>query len=417
VTAAGPTADDFVPIRTKPHTVLLTILLLFVAQTMVPVLVALVGADTGLGPIAIGILVAIPLTVGLVADIPFAWASDRIGRRPMLMGSALAGVCGALTLAIGRGVPILIVGVSLWGLAFSMGSSPILALLSETTDQIGQARIQAINGAVQGVSAFLGAALAGAISARAGPYLGFLAAVALMVGVGALGSFIREPPRSVLQGKDFRLASALAPYLEVPRLLRTRPILLACAVGAALYTLQFVVVGNSFVPVFLVSTAGQSSADVGFLLAVRGLVAAGASLAFALLVRRLGVPTLMIGPTLIGMAGVVLVPVVAGTAFQPIAFALQGIGVGFAPATINVLIASTTATSERALAFSTSVLLGRGLALVAPLSLGAAASRLGYEVLFYVAALAGTSAVALMALLLRRFVGSDASNRQLPPPR
>lgn len=383
--------------------ILATVFVLFAVQTMVSVLVPLVASGTGYGTTTIGILVAIPVGVGLATDIPFAKLSDVFGRRPAIIAGAAFGATAAVVFVSGSSLVVLVVGSILLGLALSMAIGPALAFVTEAVHPEQHARIQGFNGAVQGLSALLGAAAVGVLATSAGPALAFLCTAGLWAVAIVLALPIRERPRGGRLALPAHPVGAIVkPYVRVLRLLRHEPRMVMAGTAALLYGLQFLTVGNAFVPVFLVGTGGYSGADAGLLLGARSLVAALASLSFGFTVRRIGMVKSVVVPNAIGIVGLGLVPLLAGSPLLLLAFVLQGIGVAFGPATVNLLITTSTSDSERALGFSAMNVMARTAGVLIPLVLGVAASVGGFTALFTVTEIIGALMIASLILLARR---------------
>jgi MFS family permease len=396
-------------VTTNVRLILATVFLVFATQTIVSVLVPLAASQIGLGTSVIGLLVALPLAVGIVTDIPLAKASDVFGRRPALIAGSVIGGLGAIALMTGSGVLSLVVGSLLFGLSFSSTIGPALAFVTEAATPTNHARIQGFNGAIQGLSALVGATAAGAVTANWGVRVAFLSTAALMVGVIVLAWPVWERPKvrpSIALGDTTR--TLFRSYVRVVHLLRQEPAMLMAGAGAALYGFQFLIVGNAFVPVFLVRSEGFSSADAGLLLGLRSLVATGLSLTFGLVVARLGMVRLIVLTNALGIVGIGLVPVLSGSLLIVGAFLLQGVGIAFSAATVNLLITSATTESERALGFSAAILPAKVTGVILPIVLGLSALVGGYGALFLVAEVMGALMVATIVVLARHAVSVES---------
>lgn len=379
------------------------VFLVFAAQTVVSVMVPLAATAVEVDASTIGLLVSIPLAVGMVTDLPLARASDHYGRRPALVAGSTAGVVAAIVLMIGESVPYLIAGSLLVGLALSLLIGPSLAFVTELSTPENHPQVQGFNGAIQGLSALLGAVAVGVLVARIGFQAGFVSVVALMLAVAALTWPIRERSRT-RDGDARRLRpdSLLLPYLRAIRMMREEPAMVVAALAGGLYTVIVLVVGNAFVPVYLVTMEGFSGADAGGFLAVRSLVAALTSLTFGAVVARTGMIRLIISANTLGIVGLSLVPVLAQTPLLAGAFVMQGVGIAFGPATSNILVTSATSETERALGFSATQFTARVIGVIMPIVLGISASIAGFGALFLVTQLVGLAMLAAIALLARK---------------
>jgi MFS family permease len=396
--------------------ILLTVFLLVIVQTMVSVLIPLVASQEGVGAFLIGILVAVPLGVRIATDIPSAKTSDLIGRRPLLITGALVGGLGAMALLAGQTIGFLVAGSLLFGLSFSLVTGPAQAFLTEAASPRHHARIQGFNGAIQGISALTGAAAAGVVASRWGLNFAVAVTAALMAAIVLLALAIRERQRGWtrhIPRNPFQ--SLVRSYARVIGLLLAERNLMIAGTAALLYWFQFLIVGNAFVPVFLVRGEGFSSADAGFLLGWRSLVGAGLSLTFGFVAPRIGIVRSIVVTNALGIAGIGLVPILADSPLIIAAFALQGVGLAFGPASTNVLTASATAESERALGFSATSLLATAAGVFLPLVLGISASVGGYPGLFLVAELLGFLMVTALIVFSWRASGRAASDRAVDP--
>jgi MFS family permease len=389
-------------VNSNVRLILADVFLLSIVQTMISVLIPLVASDRGLETSVIGLLVALPLAVGLVTDIPAAKASDHFGRRPALASGSVIGGIGAIILLGGHSLPILVAGSLLFGLSISWTMGPALAFVTEAANADDHARIQGYNGAIQGLGAISGAAVVGGVVAIWGPQAAFASIAATLAMVIVLAIRTHERPRVRATRSKFDPIIAVARgYYQVARMLLQEPRMRIASIIVLMYWFQVIVLGNGFVPVFLVGTKGFSSAEAGLLLALRSLVAAGLSLTFGIVVGKFGMVDTITFTSALGIAGIGLVPILVGSPFLAVAFALQGAGAAFVPATCNLLITSSTSESERALGFSAANLVARSAGLVLPIVLGVAASVGGYVTLFLVAVLLSVGMVATLVGLAR----------------
>lgn len=386
------------------------VFLVFAAQTVVSVLVPLAATAVDLDASTIGLLVSIPLAVGILTDLPLAKASDHYGRRPALVAGSTTGVLAAIVLMIGGSVPYLIAGSLLVGVSLSLLIGPSLAFVTELATAENHARVQGFNGAIQGLSALLGALAIGVLVASVGIRAGFVSVVALMLGVAALTWPIRERSRERNgDARNVRPASLLLPYWRAIHMMREEPAMVIAGLVAGLYTVIVLVVGNAFVPVYLVTSEGFSGADAGGFVAVRSVVAALVSLTFGTVVAKTGMIRLIISTNTLGIVGLGLVPLLAQTPLLGGAFIIQGVGIAFGPATANLLVTSATIGAERALGFSATQFTGRVIGVIMPIVLGVTASIAGFGALFLVTQMLGLAMVSAIAILAK-----EAARRGTP---
>jgi len=383
--------------------ILLTVFLLTVVQTIVSVLIPLIASQNGFGTVLIGLLVTLPLAVKFATDIPSATISDLAGRRPLLVAGGVIGGLGAIALVAGDSFVFLVAASLLFGLSFSLTIGPAQAYLTEAVIPGEHARIQGFNGGIQGLGALAGAAAAGVMATRWGMDVVFVATGALMATIVVCALTIRERSRAWTRGVPNDPFRALVrSYEHAARLVLAQPRIMMAAVSGLLYTFQSLIVGNAFVPVFLVNSQGFSSADAGLLIGWRSLIGAGLSLTFWFVAARFGMVRSIVVSNAVGIAGIALVPILADSPLLVGAFALQGVGLAFGPATFNMLTTSATTESERALGFSAASLLATAAGIVLPIVLGISASIGGYSALFLVATLLGLLMVSALIVFARR---------------
>lgn len=78
----------------------------------------------GAAPIQIGIILGAFGAAMTLTHIPAGHLSDRIGRRPLLVGAWLIGVAAALVMAVAPSLPVLIIGLLLYG-STALVASPL----------------------------------------------------------------------------------------------------------------------------------------------------------------------------------------------------------------------------------------------------------------------------------------------------
>jgi MFS family permease len=181
----------------------------------------------------------------------------------------------------------------------------------------------------------------------------------------------------------------------------TRPPLQLSALVSLIFNSVVFVVGNSFLPIYIVRDLGQSAVLAGTLLAARNVAMTVASPLFGLAVARFGLIATMLGSNSVAVLGMVGVALVPDPQFLYIPLALAGFGTGFAAATANTLVTDATARHERALGFATNSLVARGGSIVSPLVFGAILEISGSAAVFSAAGLLGIAYIAAMAARVR----------------
>lgn len=378
---------------------------LFATQTVALVLIPLVAADFDLPGIVIGLLVGVPAGLGLMTDVPVADASDRVGRRlPMLLGAGLGLLAGVL-IAFADSLARLVLGVLAFGLSFSLSAGPALAYVTEACRPEDHARVQGYNGGVQGLSALGGAALIALAVERFGPERSALLVTGLMALALVLFLPLHETVRSGWSARDHSLPAS---YVRVLRLLATRPQLQLAGLIGLVFGAVVMVVGNAFVPLYIVRELDRSAVLAGSLLTARNIAMTLTSPLFGVSVARYGLVPTLLGANAVAVAGVLAMAVFHDPLVLVAPLLLQGAGIGFAAATANVLVTSATRRHERALGFAATSLVARAGSLSSPIIFGAVLDAAGMPAVFLTAGVLGVLCVIAMAV---RTLTTDETNR------
>lgn len=375
--------------------ILLVVFLLFISLTVGAVLMPLAATTIGLGTATIGLLVALPQATGLIVDIPLAGWSDAVGRRvPIIVGCGAGILAGAIFASSDSFVHLAIAALVL-GLVMSLSTGPALAFVTEVVAPEAHARVQGYNGAIQGLSALTGAAAVGVLVPAFGPRLSFWSIPIVLAGVAVITSRMREEQRPISR-HPLSVRAMLSRYRRVLQLIAGKPAIRMAGTVSALYQLQMVTLGNSFVPIYLISVNGMTATAVAGLLTVRSFVSVVLSVGFGRTFARHGIVRPIVVGNILGLASVMLVPLTADPLALVALFAGQGAGVAFGPATANLLVTSATGEGERAIGFSANSLIGKVGGLSLPLLLGASAALGGFVLLFEVAAAIGAALIIAM---------------------
>jgi MFS family permease len=172
-------------------------------------------------------------------------------------------------------------------------------------------------------------------------------------------------------------------------------------------TSHFAIIGGSFVPLLIVRGLGASATLAGAALALRNLAAAATSPLFAVTMIRFGLTRPVIVGGIVATTAVFFMSFVPGLSVLCALLAVQGIGIGLAPATANTLIARSTRTTERALGFAAQSVPARANSFCLPLLLGFALELADLRAVFTVAAVI----TGLFTLVLAR-LAAKASEAQ-----
>lgn len=178
---------------------------------LLPVLAPYAARLPGATPTLIGLAVGGYGLSQAALQIPLGMISDRIGRKPVIIGGLMVFALGSVIAALGDTIQVVIIGRILQGAGAI--SATLSALVTDGTREQVRTRSMAIYGVGIGLSFMLALVIGPAIAAYAGvPVLFWLAATLAFVGIGLLQLLpdgIEQPAAS----PEWNLRSALRPDL------------------------------------------------------------------------------------------------------------------------------------------------------------------------------------------------------------
>jgi len=178
---------------------------------LLPVLAPYAARLPGATPTLIGLAVGGYGLSQAALQIPLGMLSDRIGRKPVIIGGLVVFALGSVIAALGDTIQVVIIGRILQGAGAI--SATLSALVTDGTREQVRTRSMAIYGVGIGLSFMLALVIGPAIAAYAGvPVLFWMAATLAVVGVGLL----RLLPAGIEQPAappEWNLRSALRPDL------------------------------------------------------------------------------------------------------------------------------------------------------------------------------------------------------------
>jgi MFS family permease len=144
------------------------------------------GLNIGLAP-----LVLVTMNVVYAGSAyPVGVLSDRVERRLLLAAGFLVLIAADLVLAFAPGLPLVMVGIGLWGLHMGMTQGLLAALVADTVPQALRGSAFGVFNFVGGTALLLASVLAGFLWELVGPSATFICGAALtavgLVGAGAL---------------------------------------------------------------------------------------------------------------------------------------------------------------------------------------------------------------------------------------
>lgn len=178
---------------------------------LLPVLSLYAAQLHGKTPLLVGLAVGAYGLSQALLQIPLGMLSDRIGRKPVIIGGLVVFALGSVVAALGDSIQVVIAGRFLQGAGAI--SATLAALITDGTRDEVRTRSMAVFGVGIGLSFILALVIGPAIAAYAGvPALFWLAALLALAGIGLL----RLLPDGIEQpaaGPDWNLRSALSPEL------------------------------------------------------------------------------------------------------------------------------------------------------------------------------------------------------------
>ncbi|MGH3321733.1 MAG: MFS transporter [Streptosporangiaceae bacterium] len=394
-----------------PQRVLLALIVVIVladvGMGLVIPLWALRGRELGLSAAMIGVLVSMVGAGRLGASLLGGLASDRWGRRPVLVAgiTCLAGAAlgGGLVPIAGLLFPLRFVEGVGWELMASAGITAVVDLVRRQPRQGAlTAKYQAARRGAQAISPALGGLLAAAV----GISRVFVAYAGLAVAAALLALWIL--PRLPAAGTEQRTA------LRDLRLLGTDRSFAAIATLGLLLTGADLTFQQQLVPT-LGHDQGLSTTEIGTVLAAYGLLLAATSLTVGgRAIDRYGARRPLIAGVTVAATGYALVTVLHGFPGLVAALAIAGLGRGLMGAAPTLLLLRLFPQRQGRVQGSYRTANGAGR-LLTPAALGSvAASALGPAVWGLAAAL--VAAAAAVVVLRRGREGGCGTNDPGDPP-
>jgi MFS family permease len=116
-------------------------------------------ADGVVSVAAVPVIYAGAMAVGAVSALGVGWAFDRVGAKVLLVVPFLVAAVPALALT--ESVPVVFVGVTVWGLATGVQDSAVKALVAEIVPAARRATAYGVFAGIQGAFAVIGGAVVG----------------------------------------------------------------------------------------------------------------------------------------------------------------------------------------------------------------------------------------------------------------
>lgn len=360
------------------------------AEALIGMLLPLWALDRGLGPQALGVLVALGSVTPLAAAPAVGALCDRYGDRSVLLWTAAGTAASALVYAPAPGFAAACVVQLLGGLTRSTSWVAAQSYAVRRVPEFQRARVMGRFSFAGSVGMLIAPALAGLLVRQGGIEAGFWLLAAWGMGLFAVGLALPATPQARVVASPWRVASAAYGHMWP---LLARPAL-AVIMALTMLRLSAAAVNASFYPVHL-AQAGLDSATIGMLFAaINGSVSLGA-LAAAPLARRRGTERLLIRSIALAVVAICLVPLTTQVWLIALLSALHGLGLGLSLPTLLAAIGTATPVHERGQVIGLRTVFNRVGYLVVPVAIGMLAARLPLAASFLIV---GAVILALLAL-------------------
>lgn len=235
-------------------------------------------------------------------------------------------------------------------------------------------------------------------------------------GIGTLACSLMLPPaerKSVETEQDDRVRTAdllprFADYAEAFRLLAVPAI--ALVVMASMLSHVGASVHSSFYVVYL-GEQGISGTEIGLLLSVSSVAAAGGALIAAWTARHIKPYWLMLGAILTSVLAVAVTPALGLLSLLMVASAVRGAANGVTQPMVISTVLRAVGPELRGKAAGIRGTANRMASIAAPVVMGGVAEMVGIEASFYVVGMIATLLMVALALHVIRSPGLSASNR------
>lgn len=343
-----------------------------VSQSIVPLMMD----DLTFSKTTIGLIQAVPGAFAVLLAGPLARLATGRWRRETLSGCFVLTMLACLLYSRATRPIDLVLPQLCFGVASSAFWSNMLATSFQLAQGPYQTKLQGWLTAAQGVGAFGGPLLGGALSG-----LGFAYAFYLAGGIACLGllaSRLLSPSRAIEPYHGFWRAMGGA-YARQVRVMTRRPIVLIGMAFVAMNCFLLYVMGGSFF-VLYGRQIGLSTLVAAALISGRDACSALARLNFGALSQRVPLIALLGAGTALGALSLSFLPLASGALGVGLIGLAQGLFLAFMPPTVNTLIGSTAAPEEQSFAIANMHLSNlTAQTTMAPL-LGLLLTRAGYRI-------------------------------------
>ncbi len=173
----------------------------------------------GVTPTLVGLAIGIYGLTQAALQIPFGMLSDRIGRKPVIIGGLLVFACGSVVAATAGDIHLIILGRAIQGAGAI--AAAIMALAADLTREEHRVKAMGLIGVSIGM-AFLAAMVLGPILGGliGVPGIFWFTAVLALIGIGVVALVVPDPAHSSVHRDAEAVPALFKDVLRDPQLLR-----------------------------------------------------------------------------------------------------------------------------------------------------------------------------------------------------
>lgn len=335
-----------------------------------PILGSLTG-PFGASPSAIGLMVT-AISAPAVVLIPLlGFLTDRLGRKPVIVGGLLCFGTGGLAIAFTTDFRVVLALRVLQGIGFSGIIPVVITTFGDLYAGDDEATAQGLRFATSGVSQAIFPAVAGITVAFAWQYPFLIYGLGIPIAVAVWISL--EEPADVESGTNPLPDGG---YLTGLRRLVARRRVLAYVLARGIVVLPFIAF-LTYNSIIVVSIQGGTARQAGFYVALFSVVFAGAATQSGRVVSNFerNVVPLVVANLFLG-GGLVTFALASSAAISTVAVFLMGVGVGVAFSLYRTIITGLAPQELRGGLVSLTESFGRLVATLTPLAIGLALTLL-----------------------------------------
>ena len=353
-------------------------LVIFIADIVAGIIIptfSLFARDIGISLAILGAVNTLGGATQLVTSIPLGVLSDRFGRKRVVIGGllAFAGTTAALTVA--TGLPLIILGRVLQGIAtvacFQIGA----AYLGDVTEPGKRAVAFGWYTTAMGLGFTVGPLVGGVIADAFGARTSY----GVAAGISVFGALVAQG----MLVDPVRSAPNVAPprwYRQIGLLLRRHDLTLV-ALGNLLVSFTFAGAVSTFFPLYA-KNVDITQATIGTMFAVRAFVSAAGRIPNSIVTRAVGDQPVLLGALALQTVVMFAIATTSSVVWLTVLLAVEGLAFGAYLVAGQTWVADRTEVENRGAAMGLYSATGSIGGIAAPLALGLVAESWGVSTVF-----------------------------------